>query len=62
MEKEEFAKKHAEICSRKNWKKRAKYTCLSNRLACGRQLYDFLTKHNLPLDIRYNQKKINPIK
>lgn len=49
-----FANAHARICS-----KRTRRTP-SRRLQCGKRLYKFLTKHGLPLDVRYNQKIQHP--
>ena len=51
---DEFASRHAEICSGVNHPRRKSP---SARMGCGRNLYDFLKKHGIPFDIRYNQKK-----
>tara|TARA_R100001530_G_C4313789_1_gene153780 strand:+ start:206 stop:403 length:198 start_codon:yes stop_codon:yes gene_type:complete len=55
MDKQTFATEHGKICSKKNGlgARRTRYT----REKCGGNLFDFLTKFNIPLDIYHNQKK-----
>jgi hypothetical protein len=50
--KEEFAKKHAQICLGRRF-----HRSPSDKFRCGKTLYDFLIKYKIPLDIYYNQKK-----
>lgn len=54
MKEIEFAKQHQKICTRKK-----PHHTPSGKLHCGKKLYRFLTKHELPLDIYYNQNKFS---
>jgi len=57
MHKETFAKEHAKICSKEygNSKRRS----MSNRLSCGRNLYEYLQEKKILLDIIKRNLKNN---
>ena len=53
VERENFALKHQKICRKKAQP--------SDKLRCGRGLYDFLKEKGIELDVAYNHKKGNPL-
>ncbi len=61
MTKEKFIEEHAKICS-KQFRPTSYKRNPAARRYCGKSLYEFLTKNNLPLDVYFNQKSFNPNK
>lgn len=56
MTKEEFIKAHIKICSAKRKKKGNgfwKFSKRQSKIRCAKNLYKYLTKNKLPLDVLY---------